>query len=276
MVKIKLTSTFEKAKDYIRAVEENNEDIQQAWEKYMIEPFWADITHGVNRDVSFMKPEPVQDINALKEQIKIFSQLSIDKLHSEFNKITAMLPKGHDEPVFVALYPACDSDKILRDRENGVRGCCPDGNVIIRINSLVQNYYDWILYVFAHEYHHGVWGYNAWINDMNLNGAFYEPMIIEGQADFFAESLFPKLIPQWNRPFDSETEAALWERLKTNPAIHEVCMFGDEGKGLPWYMGYVFGRSIVSDYMQKHPNMSFLDLLSTRPENILSGSRFKF
>ena len=276
MLNIKLITTFENAKEYIKAVEEKNEDIREAWHKYMIEPFWADITYGVNRDVSFMKPAPIQDINALKEQIKILSRLSAEELLSKFASITEMLPKNCDDPVFVALYPACDSDKGLKDRENGVRGCCPDGNVIININPLAQDYYDWIPYIFAHEYHHGVWGYNAWINGMNLDGKFYEPMIIEGQADFFAESLFPELIPQWNRPFESGMETALWERLKTDPAIHEAGMFGDESKGLPWCMGYSLGRSIVGDYMQKHPNISFIGLINTPPKDILNGTRFKF
>ena len=101
-------------------------------------------------------------------------------------------------------------------------------------------------------------------------------MIIEGQADLFAESLFPKLVPQWNRPFDNETESALWERLKADPSIHGASMFGDESKGLPWCMGYALGRTIVGDYMQKNSGVSFTDLINTTPKDILDGSRFKF
>ena len=277
MANIKIIPAFENAKDYVAAVEIYNEDIHTAWQKHMIDPFWADITHGVNRDVSFMKPAPVKDIRALREQIELLSCLPIGDLHSEFAKIASLLPINLGEPIYTALYPACDSDKILKYRQNGVVGACPDGNIIIRINPLAQDYYGWILYVFAHEYHHCVWGYNSWINGMNMEGSFYEPMIIEGQADLFAESVFPGLVPQWNRPFDGETESALWERLKNDSAIHGAAsMFGNEGKGLPWCMGYSFGRAIVSDYMQERPNISFIDLIKTPPAEILNGSRFKY
>jgi len=274
MANIKIISTFENAEDYIKAVEEHNENTQEAWQKYMIDPFWADITYGVNRDVSFMKPAPIQDINALKEQLKILSQLSIDELRSEFDRITTILPKDCDDQIFTALYPACDSDKGLKDRENGVRGNGPDGNVIININPLARGYHDWIPYIFAHEYHHGVWGYTQWRNGIGMDEGFYNGMIIEGQADLFAESIFPELIPQWNRPLSNETE--LWERVKTDSTIHEASMFGDETKGLPWCMGYSLGRAIVSDYMKNHPNKSFMDLTNTKLTDILNGSRFKF
>ena len=139
MANIKLITTFENAKDYIKAVE-NGGNMQESWQKYMIEPFWADITQDANWN--FMKPVPIKDINALKEQIKILSQLSIEELLSKFDKITELLPKNCIDPahalVVVALYPVCDSDKGLKERENGVRGCCPGGNVIININPLAM------------------------------------------------------------------------------------------------------------------------------------------
>jgi len=111
---------------------------------------------------------------------------------------------------------------------------------------------------------------------MSMDGGFYEPMIIEGQADFFAESVFPNLIPQWTRPLGGEPEAALWERLKADPAIHGApSLFGDESRGLPWCMGYSLGRAIVGDYVRKHPNVSCIDLIKTPPVEILNNSRFK-
>jgi hypothetical protein len=274
MTDINIVSTFENARGYIKDVEESKDDIDAAWRRHMIEPFWTQITEGVGRDVSFMKPAAVLDIFALKKQLIIFSRLSIDALRLEFDKITAALPKNCEEPVLVALYPACDGDKALKERQNGVVGCCPDGNVIIRINPLAQDYYKWVLFVFAHEYHHSVWGYNMWLSGANLCGAFYEAMIIEGQADLFAESLFPQLTPKWNRPFDGATEAALWERCKTDASIHGACMFGDESIGLPWCMGYALGRAIVGDYMQKNPDISFMELIKITPNDILQGSRF--
>jgi uncharacterized protein YjaZ len=77
----------------------------------------------------------------------------------------------------------------------------------------------------------------------------------EGQADWFAESLFPELQPQWNRLVEHESEEALWAKIKPvlcskDPDLHNTFMFGDETKGLPWCIGYVFGRLIVRSYLQ--------------------------
>ncbi len=75
-------------------------------------------------------------------------------------------------------------------------GACVFGNIIININPLAEDYQDWIPYVFAHEYHHSVWGYNWFVikGGQGLEGSFLEYMLNEGQADAFAESLFPQLL----------------------------------------------------------------------------------
>jgi len=274
---IKLVSAFEKANDYIKAVEESNEDIQKAWHKYMIEPFWTEISKWAPHNIDFMKPAPIKNIDALKEQIKIFSSFPIEELHSEFVKITSMIPQDDDDPILVALFPLCDDENIVKERQNGIVGACAFGNIIININPLAHDYSNWIPYVFAHEYHHSVLGHNLYVlrGGKGLSGSFYENMIIEGQADLFAESLFYDLIPKWNRPFDNETEEKLWKRLKNDPSTHNASMFGDEAKNLPWCMGYSLGRAIVDDYMRKHPSTSFSDLLNVLPVDILNGSRFK-
>ena len=44
MVNIKIIAAFDNAKNFMEAVEKQNEDINTAWQKHMIEPFWADIT----------------------------------------------------------------------------------------------------------------------------------------------------------------------------------------------------------------------------------------
>lgn len=271
-----LISTFEKAKNYIKAVERNNEDIQAAWHRCMIEPFWAEISKWAPHNIDYMKPVPIKNIEALKKQIEIFSQISTHKLHSEFVRIISMLPQNDDDPVLAALFPLCDDNSIVKKRQNGVLGACVFGNIIININPLADNYCDWIPFVFAHEYHHSVLGHSLYAlrGGEGLDGSFYENMIIEGQADLFAESLFPDLVPQWNRPFSDTAEKRLWERLKTDPTTHESCMFGDEKRDLPWCMGYSLGRAIVSDYMRRHPNVSFGDLLNVLPAEILNGSRF--
>jgi len=98
--------------------------------------------------------------------------------------------------------------------------------------------------------------------------------ITEGQVDLFAMSLFPDLIPKWNQPFNNGAETTLWERVKpvlysTDPEIHA----GDKPKGLPWCLGYSFGRMIVEDYLKNHP-MPLSKLLDILAKHIFESSRF--
>jgi uncharacterized protein YjaZ len=65
--------------------------------------------------------------------------------------------------LLVALYPICDDNKKVKKYQNGVLGTSVFGNILININPLAEDYYNWIFYVFAHEYHHCVWG-NNWFS----------------------------------------------------------------------------------------------------------------
>lgn len=281
-MEVKILSTFEKAKDYLKAAEQNGFDKQNLWQKYMIDPFWAEISQWAPFDTSYMKPLNIQNTAELKEQLSLLSAVSIEELYNGFTKITEMLPKDDDDPMIVALYPLCDSNAIVKERQNGVVGACVFGNIIININPLAKDYQDWIPYVFAHEYHHSVWGYNWFVlkGGQDLEGSFLEYMLNEGQADTFAESLFPQLTPQWNQSLDTNTESQLWEKVKRilfskDQQIHSKYMFGDEGEGLPWCMGYSLGRTIIGDYLHGHPDISFPDLINVPAKKILQESRFK-
>lgn len=278
---IEIITTFENAKDYLYSAEQNDAEVQDLWQKHMIAPYWADITKWAPFDQSFKKPSCVRKLAELRQQLSVFSDISTEDLHNKFISITKALPTDDDDTMLVVLYPLCDSDQSVKERQNGVVGTAVFGNIIIRINPLADNYQKWIPYVFAHEYHHNIWGHNWFVlrGGQGYEGTFLEYMITEGQADLFAESLFPDLIPQWNRPFNNETEAMLWERVKlilfsTDQHIHSTYMFGDEKEGIPWCMGYSFGRTIVADYMQNNPNMTFLELIDVPAKKIFEASRF--
>ena len=63
---------------------------------------------------------------------------------------------------------------------------------------MVTGYENWIRYVFAHEYHHTVWG-NYWfmLHRGELDNKFIDSLVIDGEADSFAMELYPTLQPQW-------------------------------------------------------------------------------
>ncbi|HNX14946.1 MAG TPA: DUF2268 domain-containing putative Zn-dependent protease [Oscillospiraceae bacterium] len=269
---IKILSTFDNVKEYLEAAERKDSDQQELWQKYMIDPFWPEISQWAPFDMSYMKPKNITNIAKLKEQLSLLSAVSVEELSGKFTKITKALPKDDDDPMIVALYPLCDSNTIVKERQNGVVGACVFGNIIININPLARDWQDWISYVFAHEYHHCVWGHTWFVlkGGQGLEGSFLEYMLNEGQADVFAKHLFPHLTPQWNQSLDKNTEMQFWEKIKPilfskDPQIHSKYMFGDESEGLPWCIGYSFGKAIVENYLHKQPDITFSDLIGVPP-----------
>ena len=279
-MKINLLTTFQNVDDYITSAKDNPSELSSLWTTHMIEPFWNDIAAYTPFDQSFKQPTHVQSIEQLEKQLPLLQALDIVDLTDKFISVIDALPSDDDDPMLVALYPLCDNNEVVKERQNGILGANIFGNMIININPLADDWQKWIPYVFAHEYHHNIWGHNWYVvrGGKDLEGTFLEHMITEGQADLFAMSLFPELTPQWNRPFDTEIEKELWEKVKsilysTDHDTHAIYMFGSKEKSLPWCMGYVFGRIIVGDYLQKNP-MPFKELLNISAKEIFEASRY--
>jgi len=279
-MEIKITSTFENAGEFLTNVKGNIAGANALWTKHMIEPFWDDIAAYAPFDQRFKQPSCIKDLEQLEKQLFILSKLDIGDLKSNFMLAANALLSDDDDPMLVVLYPLCDSNKIVKERQNGIVGASVFGNMIISINPLADGWHKWIPFVFAHEYHHNIWGHNWYVvrGGNDLEGTFLEYMITEGQADLFAKSLFLNLVPQWNQSFDTEKEKIFWERIRpilysTDREVHGTYMFGNEEKGLPWCMGYFFGRVIVEDFLLKQP-MSFSELLNVSAKQIFEASRF--
>jgi len=280
-MKIEVISTFANASIYLSAARHGDADFEALWQNHMIAPFWPEITKWAPFDQSFKQPAKITELPALEKQLSFLSEVDTCSLQTNFAQIAAALPSDDDDPMRVFLYPLCDSNKITKERRSGVTGAAVFGNVIISINPLAKYWQKWVPFVFAHEYHHNIWGHNWFVlrGGHGISGTLLESMITEGQADLFAESLFPDLIPKWNRSFDVKEEKVLWELIKpvlfdADTNKHTAYMFGDESRGLPWCMGYSFGRMIVKDYMQKHPEMSFSELLDIPAVQIFEGSKY--
>lgn len=156
------------------------------------------------------------------------------------------------------------------------------GNIIISVNSVNDASVKWIPFVFAHEYHNNVLG-DYWYcvkEGKETKGIFLEAMINEGQADLFAQRIYPLLSPSWHKGVSADCEQVVWKKLK--PVIYNIApteeftpyMFGNEELEVPSYAGYYFGHAIVKDYMGKHPNITFSELLQTPHQLIFNESRF--
>lgn len=218
-----------------------------------------------------MKPARIDELDTLEQQAMALAQLELDALKREFTRISLALPKNDEDPITVAVYP--NTDALVKERQNGVVGACVFGNIILNVNPLADGWAEWIPYVFAHEYHHSVWGHHWYVLNGGLEGNFLEYMISEGQADAFAKSLFPGLQPQWLRAFTECEETDVWDKLKpvlfsTDRDGFTKYMFGEEESGLPWCTGYTVGHLMVSRYLELHPNLSFTDLIAVHPREI--------
>lgn len=180
------------------------------------------------------------------------------------------LPKDDDDPMYVAIYPS------TADMPEGIYGTGVWGNVILNINARNTNFEKWISFVFAHEYYHSVWG-NNWFclhNGEGLHGWLIESILIEGEADAFAESIFGNMKPSWHYGVKSEEEKSTWEALKS---VAELCLspeelsnyiFGCKELGIPQNAGYYFDIKIIRAFMKKNQIIDMKKLLETPLEEI--------
>jgi len=139
---------------------------------------------------------------------------------------------------------------------------------------LIQGYEDWIKYVFAHEYHHTVWG-NYWfmLHSGELENKFIDSLIIDGEADSFAMELYPKLRPQWLFGMSEDEIHCIWEnKYKAVAESTEVdyvsYMFGSIENEIPWCAGYAVGYMLVQRYLGI-TKKSVVEILEHKPEVML-------
>lgn len=68
-------------------------------------------------------------LTKLRQQIFILFDVSTDDLYHKFINITKELPTDDDDPMLIVLYPLCDNNKIIRERQNSVVGIAVFGNI---------------------------------------------------------------------------------------------------------------------------------------------------
>lgn len=269
-MEIKLIPAYLKLEDYIQEEHHN----QETWEKIMVEPYWNLLSQWAPFPVDYMKPLCLLEKEEAKQQLEILKQVDWDKVMSIFNMICDTLPKDDEDDMYVAIYPS------NTNMPEGIYGTGVWGNIILNINALNCDFGKWIPYVFAHEYHHTVWG-NHWYNLHNgegLHGWFVESILIEGLADAFAESIFGDMEPSWHFGVGSGEEEKIWNiynrvaTLSFPPEETGKYMFGCQELGIPKNAGYYFGIKIVREYITKNGINSMKELLETPLEVIYQSS----
>lgn len=274
---LEILPVFDHLDSYINALKSGTGDAEELWEKYAIEPYWHKLSKYAPFDISDRKPKPITDAAELEVQIKRLRQLDLSSIMACFENAAAGLP-DYDDTMYIALYPLLSS--FVREHQNGVWGNGTWGNMIINIDPFGCDYEQWIPYVFAHEYHHNIWG-NYWYNTHGgeLEPIFLNAILNDGLADSYALSLYPELKPKWIFDMSEGTVKRLWnahyaDLMMQTDVDYEKYMFGNEKEGIPWCAGYALSYRIVQQYLKKHPHTSMKGLLEMRPLDIYHKSGY--
>lgn len=280
-MKLEVIAVYENLDGYILEMEKGNADFEMLWYKYAVEPYWEKISQWAPLDMSDRKPKPIRNIEKLKSQIKLLRKIDLNELERKLLQVVEALPNYDDDPITIAIYPLDDENAVVKEKQNGVLGVNVFGNILINVNPFSDGYTDWIPYVFAHEYHHTVWG-NYWhVIHGGLTGKFIESILIDGQADSFAKSFNEALNPTWISQISREQEEGLWNKhysklLNEIDADYVKYMFGDAEAGIPWCAGYFFGYKIIDCFKKRYPKISVKNMLEMNSEEIFTMSNYGF
>lgn len=278
-MELEIIAIYENLDGYIMEMEKDNANYEVLWDKYAIQPYWEKISQYAPFDMSDRKPKPIKNICKLKQQIKLMKEINLNEIKSKFIQVVDSLPNYDDDPIVIAIYPVDDDNLTVKEQQNGVWGVCVFGNMLFNINPLAENYLNWISYVFAHEYHHCVWG-NYWhVVHGGRTGSLIESLLIDGQADAFAKSFNPELNPTWISQIPKEQEKELWNNhyskfLFETDFDYVKYMFGDDEAGIPWCTGYFFGYQIIDCFKKLYPQISVKNMLEMSAEEIFAMSNY--
>ncbi|WP_167957986.1 DUF2268 domain-containing putative Zn-dependent protease [Anaerosporobacter faecicola] len=250
---------------------------EDAWNKTMIDPFWGMLTQGAPFPMDHMKPLCNMEREIAEKQLELLEGMDWGTYSNIFEEICSRLPKEDEDTMHIAIYPSTNT------MPEGIYGTGVWGNIILNINPMIESATRWIPYVFAHEFHHAVWG-DYWYckqGGAGLTDSFLERLIIEGEADAFARSLNPAFIPSWHKGVRHEEEQEVWIKFQKilnetlNPDEISKYMFGCRELGIPENAGYYYAIQIIDSYLKDRDGMTFLQLLKISPDTIYKEAQFR-
>ena len=265
-MKLELIHAYLKLEEYIQQEDQSTD----TWKKIMVEPFWHIITQWAPFPEDYKMPVCHFSKEEAKAQLDELKKVDWNTMMESFHAICDKLPKEDDDVMYVAIYPS------KTEMPEGIYGTGVWGNIILNINAVNREFHKWLPFVFAHEYHHNVWGYHWYClrSGEGLCGRLIESLIIEGEADYFAENIFGDIQPSWHYGVKAEEEDSLWEKfwkalgIELPPEEIGKYMFGCEKYGIPKNSGYYFGIKLIREYMEKNPLQDTKMLLETPIDEI--------
>jgi hypothetical protein len=232
-----------------RLLEQSNVDAAAEWTRQCV-------AGGEFREVaSSYAPDAGMGIAERQAQAARFDRDAFVRIATEaWQRANDALPQG---AMRVCVDLARAGDAFTRDLMGGVGGVTAgSGRIILRIHPAA----DWqgaLPYTLAHELHHSYWLAAHYTPSAPFTLADY--LVLEGRADYFANSLFPRAAP-WVAPLDPATYATAWKAVSPQLNVTEwsalqSVMFGAPQAGLPMWTGYRLGFRLVSERMGRTPSL---------------------
>jgi uncharacterized protein YjaZ len=215
---------------------------------------YNDLFHHIGcKDVSSYKPISTRK----KEDIKKTIRATIKKCHQS-------LPHP-DLPIFIFIYPWFPT-KNDSDLFKGVTALAAyyTIHIFIDLDSYTQ---ESLKQTIVHEWNHLVfYRYNSQFKYTLINH-----MIMEGLAEVFREELIGGKISPWASSLTKEKARknlkALRQKLNTKSRkMYQKVFFGD--KKYKRWTGYSIGYRLVKDFREKHPKISWEEIMKIKPRDI--------
>lgn len=219
---------------------------------------------GVNNPLD----QPMNDLKHLKENVNYLQQHQTEiqqQIKQSLQQASKQLPRQNDLVVLVA--PINADNPTNNKRMGGVTGIALAKNLLVLyIDCDVDQ--SMLAYTVAHEYHHTVLLEKLGITSIADN------IVSEGKADLFAKGLYPDLNPLWTEPLlDHSFKHVLYE-INSYHATFSDLQNGNSDLQIPGWSNYAIGNTIMTDFIQKNPDIPVKEWTHMLTEEILKKSGY--
>ena len=187
----------------------------------------------------------------------------------------------------VFLFPGDGESRVLVRQMKGVLGFSLSAEAMVVFLWPAHEWERWLAYTITHEYVHlvrnllfprGLAGGKLVYMKTQEPETLLDAMIVEGLADAFATQGYPDMSPPWTRALSPELENRLWPRVHRRLRVSDSVeirrvLFGDNDRIPPW-TGYTFGYRIATSYLENHPDVQPVNLVSLSAKTIFESSGY--
>nr|WP_255688624.1 DUF2268 domain-containing putative Zn-dependent protease [Pontibacillus sp. HN14] len=188
-------------------------------------------------------------------------------------KSSKMLPVGSTTNVY--LIPFNPNYLNFMREMDGAYGLASSNVIMLFINpEYLKDNDDHIKYITAHEYQHTAHYSSSQPQQPDL--IIYS--LREGEADTFAQMLYPEQKPEWTKELTAREVDAIWEWAIKNRQTNDRNVFNEfvetGNSMIPKKSAYRLGYEIMQDFISRNPNVSVEDWSSMDPIEIINQTKY--